>query len=232
MKFKSLVAIPFLALLFSCNAQTSKTIESVTPEVFAEKIKTTADAQILDVRTPEEFTSEHLDNATNINWLADDFEKSTQKLDKSEAVFVYCKSGARSAKAAAKLEALGFKKIYQLEGGILKWNSAGLSKADNKTIGMSSQQYAELLNSDKAVLINFYAEWCEPCKKMEPYLLKMQKDIENKVVIIRLNADENKTLVKEMKIDELPTLLLYKNKQITWSHKGFISEDDLKKQLK
>lgn len=232
MKFKFLLAITFLALLFSCNAQTSKNIESVTPEVFAEKIKKTANAQILDVRTPEEFTSEHLDNATNINWLSDDFEKNAQKLDKSKAVLVYCKSGARSAKAAAKLEELGFKKIYQLEGGILKWNSAGLSKADNKIIGMSNQQYAELLNSDKPVLINFYADWCEPCKKMTPYLLQMQKKLANNTTIIRLNADENKTLIKELKIDELPTLLLYKNKQISWSHKGYISEEDLKKQLK
>lgn len=232
MKFKFLFAITFLALLFSCNAQTSKNIESVNPEVFAAKIKKTANAQILDVRTPEEFTSEHLDNATNINWLGDDFEKNAQKLNKSEAVFVYCKSGARSAKASAKLEALGFKKIYQLEGGILKWNSAGLSKAEDKIIGMSSKEYTTLLNSDKAVLINFYAEWCEPCKRMTPYLLEMQKKLANNMTIIRINADEHKTLIKELKIDELPTLLLYKNKQITWSHKGYISEEDLKKQLK
>ena len=96
---------------------------------------------------------------------------------------------------------------------------------------MSSQEYAKLLNSDKKVLIDFYAEWCAPCKKMTPYLLKMQKDLADKVVIIRLDADENKTLTKEMKIDALPTLLLYENKEIKWQHSGFISEEDLKKQL-
>lgn len=232
MKFKSLFAILLLTLLFSCNAQPSKAIESVTPEVFAEKINTTSDAQIVDVRTPEEFTPEHLDNAININWFADDFTQKSENLDKSKAVFVYCKSGARSAKAAAKLEELGFKKIYQLEGGILKWYSAGLSKTDDKISGMTTPEYAQLLNTEKAVLINFYAEWCEPCKKMEPYLLQMQKELANKVTIIRLNADENKTLVKEMKIDELPTLLLYKNKELTWKHTAFISEADLKNQLK
>ena len=123
-------------------------------------------------------------------------------------------------------------KIYQLEGGILKWYSAGLSKTDDKISGMTTPEYAQLLNTEKAVLINFYAEWCEPCKKMEPYLLQMQKELANKVTIIRLNADENKTLVKEMKIDELPTLLLYKNKELTWKHTAFISEADLKNQLK
>lgn len=231
MKFQSLSILLIAFLMLSCNGQTTKNIENVEATVFAEKIKASLDAQILDVRTPEEFASEHIDKAVNINWLANDFVANTQKLDKSKPVFVYCKSGARSAKAAVKLEELGFKKIYQLEGGILKWNAAGLSKPDNKIIGMSSQEYAELLNTDKKVLIDFYAEWCAPCKKMTPYLLQMQKDLADKVVLIRLNADEHKTLMKDMKIEELPTLLLYENKEIKWKHSGYISEEDLKKQL-
>jgi thioredoxin-like negative regulator of GroEL len=66
---------------------------------------------------------------------------------------------------------------------------------------------------------------------MKPYLLKMEKELADKVVMIRLNADENKTLLQEMKIDELPTLILYENKIIKWKHAGFIGEEDLKKQL-
>jgi thioredoxin len=96
---------------------------------------------------------------------------------------------------------------------------------------MSNQESANLLNTDKKVLINFYAKWCAPCKKMGPYLDKMQKDMADKVVIIRLDADENKTLMKEMKIVELPMLLLYENKELKWKNAGFISEGDLKKQL-
>lgn len=225
----SLLLISFM--IFSCNGQTSKNIEVIAPEAFAKKIKETKNAQILDVRTPEEFASEHIDNAANVNWLGDDFVVKASKYDKSKPVFVYCKSGARSQKASEKLQELGFKTIYTLEGGMLKWNAAGLSKPSDKIIGMCSQEYSELLNSDKKVLIDFYAEWCAPCKKMTPYLLKMQKDLADKVVIIRLNADENKTLISEMKIDELPTLLLYENKEVKWKHSGFISEEDLKKQL-
>lgn len=225
----SLLLISFM--IFSCNGQTSKNIEVIAPEAFAKKINETKNAQILDVRTPEEFASEHIDNAANVNWLGDDFVVKASKYDKSKPVFVYCKSGARSAKASEKLQELGFKTIYTLEGGMLKWNATGLSKPNDKIIGMCSQEYSELLNSDKKVLIDFYAEWCAPCKKMTPYLLKMQKDLADKVVIIRLNADENKTLISEMKIDELPTLLLYENKEVKWKHSGFISEEDLKKQL-
>jgi thioredoxin len=231
MKFRFFSILFIVFVMLSCQGQTSKNIKNIEATAFAEKIKATPNAQILDVRTPEEFASEHLDNAKNINWLASDFVSNAEKLDKAKPVFVYCKSGARSIKAATKLEELGFKNIYQLQGGILKWDAAGLSKPDDKIIGTSRLEYAKLLNTDKKVLINFYAEWCAPCKKMTPYLLKMQKELTNKVVIIRLNADENKTLMKEMKIEELPTLLLYENKEIKWKHSGFISEEDLKKQL-
>jgi len=126
---------------------------------------------------------------------------------------------------------MGFKEIYNLEGGIMKWNAAGLAPKSDKIIGMCSQEFGDLLNTDKKVLVDFYADWCEPCKRMTPYLLKMQKDMAADVTIVRLNADENKTLISELKIDELPALLLYQNKEVKWKHQGFLSEADLKKQL-
>lgn len=225
----TLLFISFLA--FGCQGQPSKNIESLPPAAFAEKIKTSTNPQLLDVRSPEEFAGQHLDQATNINWNGSDFAGKVSQYDKTKPVYVYCLSGGRSRKAAEKLEELGFKTIYELQGGILKWNAAGLSAPSDKIIGMCSQEYADLLKSDKKVLISFYADWCAPCKKMAPYIQKMQTDLADKVTIIRLNADENKTLVSEMKIDELPTLLLYEHQEIKWKHSGYLSEEDLKKQL-
>lgn len=232
MKFSSLLILFLSFTLLSCNGQSPKKIQTiVAPEAFAKIVKETPQAQILDVRTPEEFASEHIDNAVNVDWLGDNFIADAEKFDKSKPVFVYCKIGGRSSKAAAKLAELGFINIYELDGGMMKWNAAGLSKPSDKIIGMSSQEYASLLNTDKKVLIDFYAKWCAPCKKMAPFLDKMQKDCAEKVDIIRLDADENKTLLSEMKIDELPTLLLYENKKIIWKHSGYISEDDLRKKI-
>ncbi|MFV8360334.1 thioredoxin domain-containing protein [Flavobacterium sp. LS1P3] len=231
MKYRSLLYLLLVLVFASCNGQNSKEIKTIDSKAFAEKMTATPNPQILDVRTPEEFTSDHIDNAKNINWLGTTFVSDVEKLDKSQPVFVYCKSGGRSQKAAEKLNELGFKTIYQLDGGILKWDAAGYSKPSDKIIGLSAAEYNKLLNSDKKVLINFYAEWCAPCKKMAPYVLQMQKDLADKVVIIRLDADKNKTLISEMKISELPTLLLYENETVKWKHSGFISENDLKKQL-
>lgn len=231
MKFSILYLLIVPLVILSCKGQTSKNIKTIEVTDYASKIKETPNPQILDVRTPEEFVSGHIDNAENVNWLGDNFVATATKYDKTKPVFVYCKTGGRSKQAAEKLESLGFTTIYNLEGGILKWEAAGLSKPSGKIIGMSPQEYDKLLNTDKKVLIDFYAEWCAPCKKMAPYLLQMQKDLADKVIIIRLNADENKTMMTELKISELPALLLYENKGIKWKHSGYISEEDLKKQL-
>ncbi len=221
----------FHFLICSCNGQATKNTESISPKAFSEKINATTNPQIIDVRTPKEFASEHIDDAKNVNWNAADFVTKANEYNKLEPVFVYCLSGGRSKQAAQKLEELGFKTIYELDGGIMKWNAAGFSKPSDKIIGMSVEDYQKLLLSDKKILINFYADWCAPCKIMAPYVSKMQKDLKDNVTIIRLNADENKTLIASLKINTLPTLLLYENNKVTWTHSGLISELDLKKQL-
>ncbi len=228
----TLLTLLFLGVLcLGCHGQNAKDFATVPAQEFSEKIKAMPTGQVLDVRTPGEYSAQHLDNAINIDWNGDDFAGKVQKLDKSKPVFVYCMAGSRSRSAANKLHELGFKEIYNLDGGILKWNAAGLAPKSDKIIGMCSQEYGELLNSDKKVLINFYADWCAPCKKMAPYILELQKEMASTVTIVRLNADENKTLISEMKIDELPALLLYDHKKIVWKHNGFLSEEDLRKQL-
>jgi len=231
MKTYILSLLTLLVFNLSCKGQESKNRETIPPAVFAEKIKTVPNAQLLDVRTPEEFTKEHIDNADNVNWNSADFVSQVAKYDKTKPVFVYCLSGGRSKQAAGKLEELGFTKIYELEGGIVKWNANGLAKASTKVEGMSLKEYNTLLVSDKKILIDVYAKWCAPCKKMDPYLTKMKTDLADKLTIIRIDADANKNLLKELKIEELPTLILYDKSVIKWTHSGFISEEDLKKQL-
>ena len=229
---KSKILILFVSFLFiSCQAQPAKGVQIIDAKTYAEKLKATTNPQLLDVRTPEEFAVEHIDNAANVNWHGDDFETKADKYDKTKPIFVYCKVGGRSAQAANKLSELGFTEIYNLEGGIMKWNSTGLAKPSDRIIGMCSQEFAELLKSDKEIVINFHAKWCEPCKKMTPYILKMQTEMKDQVSIVRLDADENKTLLESLKLDSLPAILIYKDGKEIWRNIGYISEEDLKKHL-
>jgi thioredoxin len=232
MKFPKILLLIVSILLFSCNDQKVKPFESIAPKEFADKIKTTENPQILDVRTPDEFESEHIENARNINWNNEDFaDKANLVYDKSKPVFVYCLSGGRSKKAAKKLNELGFTNVYELDGGILSWNEEGLSGPSTEKVGMTMNDFNDLLNTDKKVLVDFYAEWCGPCKQMEPSILRMQKEMADKVVIIRIDVDKNKTLAETMKITSLPTILIYENKAVQKKIIGLTSEQNLKEQL-
>ena len=79
---------------------------------------------IVDVRTPEEFANGALPKAINISVTSLNFPFEINKLDKTKAVMIYCKSGSRSARAAVAMKALGFDKIYELEGGYMAWEAA------------------------------------------------------------------------------------------------------------
>src|SRR6185503_14004913 len=97
-------------LLYGCsNGQGQSTVTNLPATEFAQKIKELPDAQIVDVRTPEEFSKGHLKNAGNIDWNRIDFTKQISTLDKSKPVFVYCLSGGRSSAAASKMRSEGFK---------------------------------------------------------------------------------------------------------------------------
>jgi thioredoxin len=144
---------------------------------------------------------------------------------------VYCKVGGRSAQAASKLAELGFKEIYNLDGGIMKWNAAGNAKPSDKIVGICDQEFGELIKSSDKVMIDFNAKWCAPCQKMKPYILKLQSELKDQIKIVQLDADENKTIVEQLKLDGLPTIIVYEKGKEVWRNVGYISEEDLKKHL-
>lgn len=80
---------------------------------------------VLDVRTPEEWAEGTISDATKINYYDNDFADQVDKLNKEEPVLVYCKKGGRSSSAAEILKQKGFKKVFNLEGGITAWKDAG-----------------------------------------------------------------------------------------------------------
>ena len=219
-----------IALLFT-NCSNSQNFESMSVSEFENKLKSVENAQLLDVRTPGEFSEGHLDKAENINWSGDNFEASVQKLDKAKPVFVYCLAGGRSKKAASKLSEMGFTKIYEMDGGYMKWSAAHPTSQKATDDGMTKTDYEKLIASGKTVVIDFYAEWCGPCKKMAPYLAKMEKEYEGKAKIIRVDADKNKSLFNALGYSELPAVIIYKDGKEIWKKNGFVSETELRAQL-
>ncbi len=142
MLVKNVILISSTVLFLSCGTTqetTSDTKEvkvensneriakNVNVEEFKKKIETT-EGTILDVRTPGEWATGVIENATKINFYDADFKDQASKLDKNKPVYVYCKSGGRSGSAMEVLKEMGFSEIYNLSGGIGAWDAAGYPK--------------------------------------------------------------------------------------------------------
>ncbi len=230
------LGILVLSLLFfiNCsNGQNTKT--NLDAMAFNEMVKSTTNPQLIDVRTADEFSKGHLMNALNIDWNGNEFDMLTSKLKKEEAVFVYCLSGGRSSAAAAQLRQSGFKNVIELNGGIMKWRGANLPETTAASVtntSMSLADFQKLTQSDKIVLVDFYADWCAPCKKMKPYLMEIEKEMSANVILVRINADDNQTLCKELKIDALPVIQVYQKNQLTWNQTGFVDKATVLQHLK
>ncbi len=190
--------------------------------------------QLVDVRTPEEYVHGHLKNAVNVNYNSDDFDAQIAKLDKSKPALVYCLSGGRSLKAASKMEEMGFAEVYNMEGGIMKWTGAGKPLTDGtpgpKAGGMTAADLDRMIASAKYVLIDYNAKWCEPCKKMMPVLEAFAGKRKDKLALVKVDADDNKELMKQKGISAIPYLELYQDGKLIWKHDGAIEEEQLVKE--
>lgn len=231
----SLLILAVLSIFYGCSNGQNKTGFNLSAEEFNKKINVTKDLTLVDVRTPEEFSKGHLVNAQNIDYNGDNFKEEVSKVDKTKPVYVYCLSGGRSSKAAQELRGMGYKEVYELEGGILKWRAANLPEAKAETVnvnGMTKEDFDKLTSSHKLILVDFYADWCGPCKKMKPILDGIENEMKDGIKIIRINSDNNKVLMQTMHIDELPTFMVYKNGQIAWTGMGMFTKENLEEQLK
>ncbi|MDP1801274.1 MAG: thioredoxin domain-containing protein [Bacteroidota bacterium] len=236
--------ITFLCLsasIFSCQDQTigtgnTKFINtSISVDDFDKKLAL-EEIQLIDVRTPEEFDQAHLTGALNYSINSDKFKDQIAKLDKEKPVLVYCLSGGRSSSAAELMASNGFKEIYNMQGGIIKWNAANkplvAGTANNISTGLLVADFNKLLESDKLVLVDYTAVWCKPCKKMAPMLDAFVDKRKEKIILIKIDADENKDLLQQKGIESIPVLELYKNGKLLWKHEGEIDEEKLINEIK
>lgn len=118
------VTLIFMFVFTACIKETTSEIQVVSAEEMQSLLELD-DVQLVDVRTPEEYQEGYINNFQNIDFLSPTFEADISKLDKDKPVILYCRSGGRSAKCAKKMLDAGFIKIYDLEGGISKWEHEG-----------------------------------------------------------------------------------------------------------
>jgi rhodanese-related sulfurtransferase len=115
-------------ILTGCGTDSTSLTEPFVKNVDAERFNElvqSGDGITLDVRTPEEVSEGYIPSAIALNFQSEDFEEKISQLPKEKEIYVYCKVGGRSSKAAELLNNKGFTKVYQLENGIDGWKEKG-----------------------------------------------------------------------------------------------------------
>jgi rhodanese-related sulfurtransferase len=100
------------------------TLKDVSPDEAYELIQKrngSSDFVILDVRTPGEYEGGYIEDALNIDFYNDGFKSELRELERDKAYLIYCRSGNRSGRTLDMMKQLGFKEVYNIEGGMLKW---------------------------------------------------------------------------------------------------------------
>ena len=91
---------------------------------------------------------------------------------------------------------------------------------------------AEVLKADKPVLVDFYADWCGPCKMMAPVVEKLAQDFEGTAVVGKLNVDENEEIAMRYGVMTIPTLIVFKNGEVLKKTVGVQSREDVEQMLR
>lgn len=217
MIYKCYTYVALLGLLISVVSGASA--QQVDVPVFQQSIQK-KDVQVFDVRTAGEYNTGHLHDALQADYTKkQEFIERVQYLDKEQAIYIYCLSGGRSTAAAKWLRENGFREVIELKGGINAWKQAGLpveGVADGQQMSVDTFHMA-VASGD--VLVDVGAEWCPPCRKMEPVIQAYLKD--NKTVrLLKVDGGRDREVMQAVNATSLPTFILYRDGREVWRKQG------------
>lgn len=230
-----------LSFFFICGSIWSGMAQTATlpKEITAQQLdlllrKSEKGLQLVDVRTPKEYQDGHIATAANADWTKPAFKEMVQALDRTQPIYVICLSGGRSAAAVNYLRKEGYTQVVEVSDGMMGWRALNLpeKKAGNKDPGMKLDEFNQLLQGEQLILVDFYAEWCIPCRKMAPFLENIEKENSKTLRLVRVDTEAHSALSQAMKVQALPFLQLYRAGQKIWEHQGFLDEEALKKVIK
>lgn len=224
--FKS-IPVALLAFFYlSCQAQHNTNLNATE---FETAIQNKESIQLLDVRTPGEYKSGHIANALLADWNdKDEFNRRIAFIDKKKPLYIYCLAGGRSAAAAAKLRSMGYEQVYELKGGTNAWKAAGKPLEGKSTAKqMSLEAFNQTIAGSKTVLVDFGAEWCPPCKTMEPVIQSLQKKMEGKFTLVKVDGGNDEEILQQYKVIQLPVFIIFKDGKQVWRKDGVVSEKEI-----
>jgi thioredoxin 1 len=98
-----------------------------------------------------------------------------------------------------------------------------------KKPGMAHANFSTLVKSETPTLIDFYADWCGPCKMMKPILQELKSELGDRAKIIKIDVDKNPAIANLFQVKGVPTLALFKNGELKWKQAGVVQVEHLKR---
>lgn len=88
-------------------------------------------------------------------------------------------------------------------------------------------KFQELINSEKPVIIDFFATWCGPCQALAPILIDVKSELGDAIRIVKVDVDKNQNVASQFQVKGVPTLLLFQNGKMLWRQSGVVSKNEL-----
>ena len=88
-------------------------------------------------------------------------------------------------------------------------------------------KFSEIINKESIVLVDFFAEWCGPCKMMAPILKQVKDQLQDQVTVLKIDVDKNPEIAGKLQIRGVPTLMLFKSGKTLWRQSGVVQASDL-----
>ena len=95
-----------------------------------------------------------------------------------------------------------------------------------------ANSFADLINSDTPVLVDFFATWCEPCSYLDEILTELEKKMGDTIRIVKIDVDQQPDLSRAMRVMSVPTLMIYKNGEFKWRMAGFKLAHEMEEELR
>ncbi len=220
----SIIAIVLTALIIGCTKS-----NSISAEDFQMAIGSNSEAVVIDVRSPEEFVMGHIEGAQNVSIHSREFDEKAVELAENGEVYVYCKSGSRSSDAVKRLAKLGVK-TTELNGGLRAWEQAGFgieSTIEKVKTKYSLQEYNDFIANHELILVDFYADWCGPCKAMAPHIAAVKDEHPEKLTILKVNTDHSQAISRHFNIMGIPLVKVYHQGKEVYDKTGYHSKEEL-----